>query len=79
LQETVAGLPPFQKAGLDPREQLDAFFDEYLRTIVPPVAGRLASLSVRDAVGVGGGACSVSLRNSSGLGRLTASSRLLMI
>ena len=47
---------PFQKAGLDPREQLDAFFEEYLRTIVPPVGGTLASLSVRDAVGVGGGA-----------------------
>jgi hypothetical protein len=63
LQETVAGLSPFQKAGLDPREQLDAFFEEYLRTIVPPVGGRLASLSVRDAAGVGGGACSVRVRD----------------
>jgi hypothetical protein len=62
LQATVAGLLPVQNVGLDLSEQLEAFSDEYVRTIVPPLDGRLVGARVSEAVGAGG-ACSVRVRD----------------
>jgi len=44
-------LLPVQKAGLDEREHAEAFVDEYVRTIEPPVDGTLLVLIDRVAVG----------------------------
>jgi hypothetical protein len=63
LQATVVGLLPVQNAGVDLSEQEEAFSDEYVRTMFPPLDGKLVGLSKSEAVGVGGGPSSIKVRD----------------
>ena len=53
LQLTARGLAPDHSTGVDEREHVVASVDEKLRTIDPPVDGRLLVLTERVAVGGG--------------------------
>lgn len=58
-QFTDAGLLPVHSVGLDASEHEDAFVDEYVSTIDPPVEESVLELIVSDAAGAGGGVIGV--------------------